>query len=323
MKHTSRFTFSVLIVLLCFSAQAQETSKIKKAKIVVVKPATPEPVIKKIPEKKKNDTIAKIVEEKPEIPEPIIKKTPEKEKNDTITKIVEVKPKVSKPITKKQPEEKKNDTIVIKTNRYGLRVGVDLFKLTRALCDKNYTGIEFTGDYRLAKRHFLAAEIGNENKTTDDTRLNMTTKGSYIKVGFDYNAYENWLDMENVISIGLRYGASTFSQQLNSYKIYNANPYFGEAPVVTSGNTYSGLTASWIEVVAGVKAKVFSNVFIGFSLRLNKLMSNKKPDNFDNLYIPGFNRTYNGNFGVGFNYTVSYLLPFYKKKTVSKITEKK
>jgi hypothetical protein len=23
------------------------------------------------------------------------------------------------------------------------------------------------------------------------------------KVGFDYNAYENWLDMENIISIGL------------------------------------------------------------------------------------------------------------------------
>jgi hypothetical protein len=58
--------------------------------------------------------------------------------------------------------------------------------------------------------------------------LNFTTKGSYLKVGFDYNAYENWLDMENVISIGMRYGFSTFSQELNSFKIYNANPYFGE-----------------------------------------------------------------------------------------------
>jgi flagellar biosynthesis regulator FlaF len=46
----------------------------------------------------------------------------------------------------------------------------------------------------------LAAEQ-NENKTTDD-ELNFTTK-SYLKVGFDYNAYENWLDMENIISIGL------------------------------------------------------------------------------------------------------------------------
>jgi hypothetical protein len=71
-------------------------------------------------------------------------------------------------------------------------------------------------DYRLTKKYFLAAELGNENKTTD-VRLNFTTKGSYLKVGFDYNAYENWLDMENVISIGMRYGFSTFSQELNSF----------------------------------------------------------------------------------------------------------
>lgn len=224
----------------------------------------------------------------------------------------------------KLPQEVKNDSIpIVKTNRYGLRVGVDLFKLTRALYDKNYKGIEFIGDYRLTKKYYLAAELGNENKTTDDTRLNSTAKGSYLKAGFDYNAYENWLDMENIISIGMRYGFSTFSQQLNTYKIYNANPYFGEVPVITSGEKYSGLTASWIEVVAGVKAKVFNNVFVGFSFQLKKIVSNKKPDNFDNLYIPGFNRTYNGDFGVGFNYTVSYFIPIYKKKVIPVVVSKK
>ena len=223
-------------------------------------------------------------------------------------------PETPKQQTKTIVEQKKTDTIPVKTDRYGLRVGVDLFKLTRAFYDKQYKGIEFVGDYRLTKKYFLAAELGNENKTTDDSRLNFTTKGSYLKVGFDYNAYENWLNMENIISIGLRYGASTFSQELNSYKIYNANPYFAEVPVIISGEKFSGLTASWIEVVAGVKAKVFNNAFVGFSLRLNRLISNKQPDNFENLYIPGFNRTYNGDFGVGFNYTVTYFVPIYKKK---------
>jgi hypothetical protein len=212
------------------------------------------------------------------------------------------------------PDEKQNTAVPIKINRYGLRVGIDLYKLTRGLYDKDYKGIEFVGDYRLTKKYFLAAEIGNENKTTDDSRLNFTTKGSYLKAGFDYNAYENWLDMENIISIGLRYGFSTFNQELNSYKIYNATPYFGEVPAIASGEKFNGLTASWIEVVAGIKAKVFDNVFVGFSLRLNRLVSNKKPGNFDNLYIPGFNRTYDGDFGVGFNYTVSYFIPLYKKK---------
>ncbi|HTG65582.1 MAG TPA: DUF6048 family protein [Flavobacterium sp.] len=205
---------------------------------------------------------------------------------------------------------------VIKTNRYGVRVGVDLFKLSRSFYDKDYKGLELVGDYRLTKKHFLAAEIGNENKTTDDARLNFTTKGSYLKVGFDYNGYENWLDMENIISIGLRYGFSTFNQQLNTYRIYNSNPYFGETPPLTSGEKYNGLTTSWIEVVAGMKAKVFNNVFVGFSLRFNRLISNKQPDNFENLYIPGFNRTYNGDFGVGFNYTVTYFVPIFKKKVL-------
>ncbi|MFE3866655.1 DUF6048 family protein [Flavobacterium sp. LS2P90] len=221
---------------------------------------------------------------------------------------------------------KTKDSIVIvpvKTDRYGVRVGVDLYKLTRALYDKNYKGIEFVGDYRLTKKYFLAAELGNENKTTDDTRLNSTTKGSYLKAGFDYNAYQNWLNMENIISVGLRYGFSTFSQQLNSYKIYNANPYFGEVPPIPSGQKFNGLTASWIEVVAGVKAKVFDNVFVGFSLQLKRLVSNKEPDNFENLYIPGFNRTYNGDFGVGFNYTVTYFVPIYKKKVKPLVVSKK
>jgi len=225
--------------------------------------------------------------------------------------------------TVKLPNEKQNAVVPVKTDRYGLRVGVDLFKLTRFLYDKDYKGIEFVGDYRLTKKYFLAAEVGNENKTTDDTRLNSTTKGSYIKVGFDYNAYENWLDMENILSIGMRYGFSTFSQQLNTYKIYNANPYFGEVPVITSGEKYNGLTSSWIEVVAGIKVKVFNNVFVGFSFQLKKLVSNKTPDNFDNLYIPGFNRTYNGDFGVGFNYTVSYFIPIYKKKVIPVVLPKK
>ena len=83
---------------------------------------------------------------------------------------------------------------------------------------------------------------------------------------------------------------------------------------IESGEKFNGLSAQWIEVLVGVKAKVINNFYVGFSLRMNRLVSNKKPDGFDNLYIPGFNRTYDGSFGAGFNYTVSYFIPIYKKK---------
>lgn len=219
--------------------------------------------------------------------------------------------------------DKKADTILVKTDRYGLRVGIDLFKLSRSFYEKDYKGLEIVGDYRLTKRYFLAGELGNENKTVDDDRLNFTTKGTYFKAGFDYNLYENWMDMENLVYIGMRYGVSTFTQTLNTYSIYNRNDYFNETTTIDSGKKFSGLSAQWLEVVVGMNAKVFNNFYVGFSLRANKLVANKKPENFDNLYIPGFNRTYDGDFGVGFNYTVSYFLPIYKTKTILPPTKKK
>ena len=240
----------------------------------------------------------------------------------------ETEAKVKK--TKKSFNLLENDTVVAaskplftgKKERYGLRVGVDLYKLSRSFYDANYTGIEFVGDYRISKKHFLAAEIGAVSKTTIDTRLTFVTKGQYLKAGFDYNVYENWLDMENIISLGMRGGFSNFNQELVSYKIYNSSHYFDQIPDIVSGQKYSRLYAGWIEIVAGMKAKLFNNVFAGFNLSINTLVSNKKPDNFDNLYIPGFNRTYNGNFGVGFNYSISYFIPLYKKNVEAKPNKK-
>lgn len=226
--------------------------------------------------------------------------------------------------TKKAEETAtKKDSIKPKTERYGLRVGIDLNKLTRSFYDKNYRGIELVGDFKVTRKHYIAVELGNENKTVNDTRLSFTTKGTFIKAGFDFNSYENWVGMNNMIYVGLRYGVSTFSQTLNSYNIYNVDHYFNENSVVYYPDTkYSGLSAQWVEVVAGIKTEIVKNLYLGLSARLNILVSNKKPDNFDNLYIPGFNRTYNGNFGAGFNYTVSYFLPMYKS-TVKPKEEKK
>ena len=206
----------------------------------------------------------------------------------------------------------KDTTKVVYPERYGLRVGVDLHRLTKSLYDSNYKGLEVVADYRLTNRFYIAGEIGNEEKTVDDDRLNFTTKGTYFKVGFDYNSFENWLDMENMIYVGMRYGVSSLSQTRNSYKIYDPSNYYGET-IITTPEKFDGLNASWLEVVGGIKAEIFSNLYLGFSVRLNYLVTNKKPDNFDNLYIPGFNRTYDGKFGAGLNYSISYFIPIYKK----------
>jgi Domain of unknown function (DUF6048) len=209
--------------------------------------------------------------------------------------------------------------------RYGLRIGADAHKFARSFYDDDFRGIELVADYRLSKKFYAAAELGTTKITIDEPQLNFTTNGSYIKLGFDYNVYENWLDMENMIYTGVRYGFSTFKQKLNSYTIYQNSDilttddtagvynYFDEVTLYPN-TEYTDLTAHWIEIVGGFKAEVLSNLFIGFSARLNLKLTETVPNGFANLYIPGFNRTYEGSFGVGFNYTVSYFIPLYKKK---------
>ncbi|MFL9843417.1 DUF6048 family protein [Flavobacterium rhizosphaerae] len=215
----------------------------------------------------------------------------------------------------------KDTAVPVYPQRYGLRVGVDLYRLARSFYEDGYKGIELVGDYRLKKKLYAAAELGTLDYTIDEPQLNYTTKGSYLKIGVDYNTYENWLDMENMIYVGGRYGFSSFSQTLNTYTVYQNSNIDGTGNYLTdvtinADREYKALSAHWVEFVAGLKAELFNNVFLGFSLRLNYLITDKKPTDFDNLYIPGFNRTYDGKFGVGLNYTISYFIPLYKKQPV-------
>lgn len=197
--------------------------------------------------------------------------------------------------------------------KYGIRLGIDLNKLAKNFYEKNYRGFEIVGDYRVHKKYFAASELGSDDITIADDRINFTTRGSYLKLGFDYNFYENWLDMNNSIYIGARYGTSIFSQTINSYYIYDRNNYFPTTEILNVNQKFENLSAHWLEIVVGIKAEVYTNVFIGFSARLNILLSQSNIDNFSNLYIPGFNRTYDGSFGSGFNYTITYLIPFKKR----------
>ncbi len=214
---------------------------------------------------------------------------------------------------KAQDENTKVNDTVIKNNKYGLRLGVDLSKPLISLFDDNYSGFEIMGDFRISHRFYIASELGRDKDKQTQSNLESSTKGSYIKIGADFNAYNNWVGMNNAIFTGLRYGFSTFDQELLSYGIYTGDTTF-PGTTVNEPIEYTGLTAHWVEFIFGIKTEVYTNLFISIQLQLKHLITEDEPDNFDNLYIPGFNRTYDySDFGVGFGYGVSYLIPIYKK----------
>ncbi len=213
-----------------------------------------------------------------------------------------------------------SDTITYK-DKYGLRIGIDLSKPIRSLVDDDYRGIELVGDYRVTENFYAAAELGNEKLTYDGDNISTFSTGSYIKLGADYNAYENWQDMQNMIFVGARYGFSTFSQTLNSYTIYTPTNYYGDNFVEENTKT-SGLNASWLELVAGIKVELFNNLFLSANVQLKRRISQKTPDGFDNLTIPGFGRTYDqSDFGAGYGYSISYMIPIFKKDRKPSVKE--
>jgi len=196
---------------------------------------------------------------------------------------------------------------------YGLRLGIDAASLIRTAIDSEYNGFQILGDYRLKKRLYIAGELGNENIERTSDRVDFKTSGSYFKIGIDYNLYQNWLDMDNMIYFGARVGAANFSQTLLRFDYATDNNHF---PVFTNvvNREFNGLTALWLEIQLGIKVEVLSNLYLIANVQLKSTITEKIPDNFDNLYIPGFGRTYDTtSIGAGFTYGIMYRIPFFKK----------
>ncbi|MAW95113.1 MULTISPECIES: DUF6048 family protein [unclassified Leeuwenhoekiella] len=212
-------------------------------------------------------------------------------------------------------ETRTSDTLVDQnpTEKYGLRAGIDLSKILRSFLEDNYEGAAILGDFRIKDRYYIAAEIGRETKSFDEAIFDAKTQGTYLKGGINYNAYNNWAGMSNLIYVGFHIGVSSFKTDLNQYTIYNPNNFF-EPDVRTVSREYSGLNAIWGELQMGIQVEVLNNLYLGMNVQLKRMLSQKAPDDFTNIYAPGFNKiTFDNVYGAGYGYSISYLLPIFKK----------
>ena len=203
---------------------------------------------------------------------------------------------------------------VTQKQKYGLRIGFDINKLVNSSVNNNYDGFELNADYRISNKLYIASEIGFIDNTEEEEYLNFTTKGTYIKSGIDYNMYTNWLDMQNMIFAGFRIGYSDFDQTINNYTIYDTNNQIWGQSFINTPIKNEDLSSLWVELIIGVKAEIFNNLFLGFNLEVKRMINSEIKNNIQNMYVPGFNKTFEGSsFGVGFGYKLSYLIPIVKK----------
>lgn len=207
--------------------------------------------------------------------------------------------------------QSESDTIYVK-NKYGIRAGIDLSKQIRMLTEE-YSGLSLYGDIKIKERLFIVAELGNDQKTIETENINSKLSGSYLKTGFNYNLYNNLPGLNNEIYVGLRYSQSLFKNELIDYSIYNKDRFWNDQRILEY-KEFDNLKSSWIEFVVGFNSEIKNNLFMGLSLRLNRMLKQDIPENFTNLFIPGFNKvTENNNFGTGITYSIIYQIPIIKK----------
>ncbi len=218
-----------------------------------------------------------------------------------------------------QIEDIESDSLIKKDRIFNinkLRIGIDLSNPIISSSNDDNLSYEIVGDLQITDDIYLAAEYGSIDKFIEDENINFNSVGDYLKIGFDFNLFNNWVGMDNSIFIGLRYASSSFSNKVDSYIVRSSDSYFSNLVDIGYENiSHNNLNGNWIEIVTGLKVETFNNIYLGISLRLNKLLSDKKPSNFDNLFIPGFNKVTDDNtWGSGFNYTLTYSIPFKKRK---------
>ena len=211
------------------------------------------------------------------------------------------------------------DSLEIIKTPLSLRLGIDLYRIALSQISDDFSGYEAVGDVRIGKDLFVAMEIGSLETKKQVEQVNFTSSGNYLKLGFDYNMFENMEGMNNHITLGLRLASSKHKHYLNSYTILDRTRFWPSSDLPINNGYATGerlnLSAFWFEVVVSFKVQILKNVYTGVSLRLNRLLNDKLPENFDNIYIPGFNKKTEDNvFGGGFNYTLTYNIPFLTKK---------
>ena len=207
----------------------------------------------------------------------------------------------------------------VQTIKHGLRLGVDISKPLRAVLDDDYTGITLTADYRLTSKIYISAEVGREELSRDTPSLTYTSSGTYFLAGADYNFYTNWAGEDNMLYGGFYVGYSSLEQTLDSFQIATQSPILNpdriEEPL-----TSEDLSLVYVHLRLGFKYEVLPNFYMGLHVGVSRSVSETVPDEYANLYAPGFGRTYDfSKFGVGYGYVLSYRIPLYKStRSISK-----
>ena len=211
----------------------------------------------------------------------------------------------------KEDEKRKKEKLKISA----FRVGIDFSQIGYSLLTKGVRSNSIYGDIMLNNSHFLLAEIGLADITRNgfvnnfsqkDSSFTYKNHGMYYRFGIDVNTIKNKTKDDAVI-LGLRYAFTNFEHSITYAGIDTS--YFGGYNRTFQNN---GLSASWLELVSGIKLHFFQNFYLTTTLRIKIRTSVSNLYELEVSEIPGFGINKSSVFAI--NYHILYRIPFKKKK---------
>lgn len=165
-----------------------------------------------------------------------------------------------------------------------VRFGIDLSSFARGLIEPEVKQYEFALDSEVFPNWFINLEGGWMNVSTITSNFDYKASGFFFRVGPDFNLLKRPSPrQQDLVTFGMRY-AYSFQQHEAPYFL-SENPYWGDYEGSVGQSSFN---AHWIEFAGGVKAEVFQNFFLSWSLRTRVKLYTTRNSELDPYYLPGY-----------------------------------
>jgi len=205
-----------------------------------------------------------------------------------------------------------------------VRVGGDPGTFLYQIFSGQRSFFEVEGDMDIDK-FFLVADLGYSGVTIDEPTFSYENNGTYRRFGVDINLMKDDPD-QNVAFFGFRHGHANFNDKLDydTRAVIQSDTKWPNTMETTSNDNAK---ANWLELNTGLRIRIVKQLYMGFTVRYKLFLKVTGTEDLKPYYVPGFGKNV-GTSAAGFNYYISYRLPFRKKIVYTdskedKVNEKK
>jgi len=160
-----------------------------------------------------------------------------------------------------------------------IRFGTELALLGITAFNSDRSAFEFTTDIDFHK-YYLSFDYGYADRIRNESKYIYQSTGNYFRIGPDIN-FLYYDKRSSVLFLGVRYARSNYDDKLTFLR---EDPSYGTLTIERENND---LEASWVELLIGLKVRIWKELYMGYNLRF-KFSRSFEVDNLFPFDIPGY-----------------------------------